>query len=81
MRRPGQQSCCWHSGIASDNRDLLARAVVDAFRLRGDVGYELARDALREWLHRGGKPARVIEIASCLPRAKSPVLQALEMLG
>ena len=57
------------------------RSIADAFRLRGEVGYELARDALREWLRRGGKPARLIEIAARLPRAKSPVLQALEMLG
>ena len=57
------------------------RSIADAFRLRGDVGYELARDALREWLRRGGKPARLIEIASRLPRAKSPVLQALDILG
>jgi predicted transcriptional regulator of viral defense system len=57
------------------------RSIADAFRLRAEVGYELARDALREWLRRGGKPARLIEIASRLPRAKSPVLQALEMLG
>ncbi len=56
------------------------RSVADALRLRGEVGYELARDALREWLRGGGKPARLIEIASRLPRAKSPVLQALEML-
>jgi predicted transcriptional regulator of viral defense system len=57
------------------------RSIADAFRLRGEVGYELARDALREWLRRGGKPDRLIDIASRLPRAKSPVLQALEMLG
>lgn len=57
------------------------RSIADAFRLRGNVGYELARDALREWLRRGGKPSRLIEIASQLPRAKSPVLQALEILG
>lgn len=56
------------------------RSIVDAFRLRGDVGYELARDALKEWLSRGGKPARLMEIASQLPRAKSPVLQALKVL-
>ena len=47
----------------------------------GGVGYELARDALREWLRRGGKPSRLMEIASRLPRAKSPILQALDMLG
>lgn len=57
------------------------RSIADAFRLRGEVGYELARDALREWLRRGGKPTRLIEIASRLPRAKSPVLQALAILG
>ena len=57
------------------------RSIADAFRLRAGVGYELARDALREWLRRGGQPARLIEIASHLPRAKSPILQALDMLG
>lgn len=57
------------------------RSIADAFRLRGDVGYELARDALREWLRRGGNPARLIDIAFRLPRAKSPVLQALQMLA
>jgi hypothetical protein len=57
------------------------RSIADAFRLRGEVGYGLARDALREWLHRGGKPARLIEIGAQLPRAKSAILQALDMLG
>lgn len=57
------------------------RSIADAFRLRSEVGYEVARDALREWLRRGGKPAQLIEIASHLPRAKSPVFRALEMLA
>ena len=57
------------------------RSIADAFRLRGEVGYELARDSLKEWLRRGGKPARLIEIASQLPRAKSPILQALDALA
>jgi predicted transcriptional regulator of viral defense system len=57
------------------------RSIADAFRLRGEVGYELARDALREWLRHGGKAARLMDIASRLPRAKSPVLQALDILG
>lgn len=56
------------------------RCIVDAFRLRSDVGYELGRDALREWLRRGGKPARLIEIATVLPRAKGPLLRMLEAL-
>lgn len=33
------------------------RCIAGAFRLRGDLGYELGRDALREWIRRGGKPA------------------------
>ena len=57
------------------------RSIADAFRLRGETGYELGRDALREWLRRGGKPARLIEIASRLPRAKGPVLRALDVLA
>ena len=57
------------------------RCIADAFRLRGSVGYELARDALRQWLHAGGKPALLMDIATRLPRAKTPVLQALEMLA
>lgn len=57
------------------------RSIADVFQLRSEVGYELARNALREWLRRGGRPARLIEISSQLPRAKSPILQALDMLG
>jgi hypothetical protein len=53
------------------------RSIADAFRLRGAVGYELARESLREWLRRGGRPARLMEVASQLPRTKSPVLEAL----
>jgi len=52
---------------------VLNELLASSFRLRGEVGYELARDALREWLRRGGKPARLIETASRLPRAKSPI--------
>lgn len=57
------------------------RTIVDTYRLRGQVGYETARDALKEWLRRGGKPGALMRIASQLPRAKSPILAALEMLS
>ncbi|WP_084710150.1 type IV toxin-antitoxin system AbiEi family antitoxin domain-containing protein [Nesterenkonia alba] len=57
------------------------RSIVDAFRLRGELGYELARDTLKEWLRRGGKPAHLMEIATRVPRAKTPVLRALELLS
>jgi predicted transcriptional regulator of viral defense system len=56
------------------------RCIVDTFRLRGNLGYDLGREALREWLRRGGKPAQLMAIAVRLPRAKGPVLQALELL-
>lgn len=57
------------------------RCIADAFRLRGAVGYELGRDAMREWLRRGGKPARLMEIASQLPRSKGPLLRTLEAIA
>ncbi|TWP33850.1 type IV toxin-antitoxin system AbiEi family antitoxin domain-containing protein [Leekyejoonella antrihumi] len=57
------------------------RCIADAFRMRGAVGYELGRDALREWLRRGGKPAHLMEIASRIPRSKGPLLRTLEAIG
>ena len=56
------------------------RCIADAFRLRAEVGYELGRDALREWLRRGGKPAQLMDIASQLPRASGPLQRTLEAL-
>ncbi len=56
------------------------RSIADAFRLRGLLGYELGRDALRTWLRRGGKPADLLKIASKLPRARGPLLRTLEAL-
>ena len=44
------------------------------------ISYDYVQQRV-EWLRRAGKPARLMEIASRLPRAKSPVLQALEMLA
>jgi predicted transcriptional regulator of viral defense system len=64
-----------HIGIYTEER-----TIVDAFRLRGSLGYEFGRDALREWLRRGGKPARLIEIATQLPRSRGPLLHTLEAL-
>lgn len=56
------------------------RCIVDAFRLRGEVGYELGRDALREWLRRGGQPAQLLTMADQLPRASAPLRLTLEAL-
>ncbi|WP_030143125.1 type IV toxin-antitoxin system AbiEi family antitoxin domain-containing protein [Mycetocola saprophilus] len=57
------------------------RTIADCFRMRSSIGYEVPRDALKEWLRRGGKPADLMRIASSLPRSKAPVLQALDILS
>lgn len=56
------------------------RTIVDCFRLRSLIGYETARDATKEWLRRGGKPAALMRMATRLPRATSSVLATLELL-
>lgn len=57
------------------------RSIVDAFRLRGIVGYETGIEALRNWLKRpASRPARLTEIANSLPRSQGPLRQALEVL-
>ncbi len=56
------------------------RCIADAFRLRGSLGYEFGRDSLREWLRHGGRPADLMPLASQLPRAKQPLLDALQVL-
>lgn len=57
------------------------RCIVDAFRLRGGIGYETGRDALQAWLKRGGKPSALLELATWIPRARTPLLQALTTLA
>lgn len=57
------------------------RTIADAFRLRGAIGYEIGREALKEWLRRGGKPTVLLDVAAHLPRTKGLVLQALEWLA
>ena len=42
------------------------------FRLRGQHGYELAKDALKEWLRRGGKPARLHQDRRRTPPRQRP---------
>lgn len=57
------------------------RTIVDCFRLRSLVGYEVARDATKEWLRRGGKPASLMRLARQIPRANNIVQAALEVLA
>lgn len=57
------------------------RSILDALRLRGDIGYEIGRDALREWLRRGGKPAAIAQLAEQLPRTRAPFQMWIEALA
>ena len=58
------------------------RSIVDAYRLRGLEGYEIAPEALKNWLRRSGShPSILIDIARQLPRASGPLRQALELLS
>lgn len=57
------------------------RSIVDAFRMRGREGHELAHEALKRWLRRRkSSPAAMLELAKALPRSESPLRRALEVL-
>jgi len=57
------------------------RSIVDAFRLRGREGHDVAYEALRRWLRRrGAEPGRLLQLAERLPRATAPLRHALEVL-
>lgn len=57
------------------------RCVIDAFRMRGTEGYELAHDALRRWLRRReSQPGTLLRLAANWPRVVSPLRAALEVL-
>lgn len=56
------------------------RTIVDAFRLRREVGPEVAHEALRRWLRQGGEPAALLRIADSFPAAKPAILHALQVL-
>lgn len=57
------------------------RSIVDAYRLRHDVGPEVANEALRRWLRHGGKPADLMRVTKDFPAAKPAVLNALQILS
>ncbi len=57
------------------------RSIVDAFRLRGVVGPELGREALRAWLRRrGAQSAVLLNLAKSFPNVERSLRQALEFL-
>jgi len=57
------------------------RSIVDAFRMRGREGYEVATEALKHWLRRRGSQAgELMAVAELLPRGAPALRQALEVL-
>jgi predicted transcriptional regulator of viral defense system len=57
------------------------RSIVDAYRLRHEVGPDVANEALRRWLRRGGKPVDLMRMTKDFPAARSAVLNALHVLS
>jgi Transcriptional regulator, AbiEi antitoxin len=57
------------------------RSIVDAYRLRHEVGPEVANEALRRWLRRGGKPADLMRMTKGFRAARPAVLNALRVLS
>jgi predicted transcriptional regulator of viral defense system len=57
------------------------RSIVDAYRLRHEVGPDVANEALRRWLRRGGKPVDLIRMTKFFPVVRSAVLNALQILS
>jgi hypothetical protein len=57
------------------------RSIVDAFRMRGREGHDVANEALKRWLRRrGSQPSALLQIAKALPRSQGPLRHALEVL-
>jgi Transcriptional regulator, AbiEi antitoxin len=56
------------------------RSIIDAFRLRRAVGPDVANEALRRWLRRGGKPAELMRLAKIFPAARPSLLGTLRVL-
>lgn len=57
------------------------RSIIDAFRLRHQVGEEFAIEALKRWLRRpGAVPAELLRMARSFPRAEPSLFRALQVL-
>ncbi|HUZ55183.1 MAG TPA: type IV toxin-antitoxin system AbiEi family antitoxin domain-containing protein [Streptosporangiaceae bacterium] len=56
------------------------RSIIDAFRMRHLEGRDLATEALKRWLRRGGQPSELLGMARSFPRALTALRQTLEIL-
>jgi predicted transcriptional regulator of viral defense system len=57
------------------------RSIIDAYRLRHEVGPDVANEALRRWLRRGGNPVDLMRMTKSFPVVRSAVLNALQILS
>jgi hypothetical protein len=58
-----------------------ARCVVDAFRLRHELGEDVAVEALKRWLRApGASPAALLELARAFPEGEPALRAALRVL-
>lgn len=57
------------------------RTIIDAFRLRHEIGPDIANEALKRWLRqRGNAPAALLELAHSFPKALPTLRATLEIL-
>jgi predicted transcriptional regulator of viral defense system len=57
------------------------RTIVDLFRLRYEIGADVANEALKRWLRRrGSTPATLLELARSFPKALPTLRSTLEIL-
>jgi predicted transcriptional regulator of viral defense system len=56
------------------------RSIIDAFRLRHLDGADLANEALKRWLRRGGQPSDLLGMARSFPRALTGLRKTMEIL-
>lgn len=77
----GRERMATGDGTAMIGMYSAERSIVDAFRLRGTVGYEAGLEALKNWLGLPGhRPAALEQIAAELPQARGPLRLALSIL-
>lgn len=56
------------------------RSIIDAYRMRHLEGADLAHEALKRWLRRGGQPSQLLALARSFPRTQSALRETLEIL-
>ncbi|WP_374999903.1 hypothetical protein [Aeromicrobium sp. CTD01-1L150] len=56
------------------------RSIIDAFRMRHLEGADLANEALKGWLRRGGQPSELLGLARMFPRTLTSLRETLEIL-